>query len=89
MNCVLNYFKDFHGCILTELRYDKKLSDEFIKDYYVHSMDDKTAIILFCNYDVYPCGENNFEEAQTYTDWNWILRRDNMNNEWQVADCGY
>lgn len=81
IDTVLEKFKDFEGCTLTKLWYDEDKGKAGIED---------NKIILYSNFDVDSTGgDGSFNPNSTYTDWNWILIRDNKTSVWEVKDWGY
>lgn len=90
MNIVKKKFKsEFKGCILTDLWYDENVSttsaDEWTKQYNVEE-----AIVLLSNFNVDSSGgDGSLNPNTTYTEWQWILVRDNSNNKWELKTWGY
>ena len=84
MDRVLEKFKDFNGCDLTELWYDEAHSDAWTKDYAAG-----TAIVLLSEFDVDATGGGSFNPNSTYPSFSWILTRENADVRWQVEDWGY
>lgn len=90
-------FKAFRGCELTDLWYDEEKSNSIIKGYMksghgsVNGINSDNVIVLLSNFDVgsYDGGDTGFESNSTYSDWNWILIRDDKNDKWRVDDYGY
>lgn len=78
--CVLEKFKDFRGCSLTELWYP---GDDLNKD-------DPNTIILYSNFTTDSSADSEgFNPNDTYSDWSWILEKDNDTNSWKIIDWGY
>ncbi len=47
-------------------------------------------MVLLSNFKVGPSGGNgSLEPNSTYTEWQWILIRDNTSDNWLVKDWGY
>jgi hypothetical protein len=96
LDCVKNKFEDFKGCNLTKLWYDEDRSNKSIELYLkngkglVNGSKAENVIVLFSNFDVGSSGVNQgFNPNSTYSDWNWILIRDNTMGNWRVDDWGY
>lgn len=89
IDVAINYFKkEFSGCTLTEITYigDDKLDayEEFAQR---HNAAD--VIVLVSSFDVdSSCGDGSLNPDSTYTDWNWILVR-NDGGKWTHVDHGY
>ena len=84
-DCVLKKFENFKGCKLTDLWYDEnnRMISQDIED------ANGSKIILLSNFDTITAGpDQGFNENSTYTDWCWILTRENANEEWVVKDYG-
>lgn len=92
--CIREEFATFdQECELIDLWYDKEKSDQVIDSYMKYgkgSVDEvKRENIIVIMSDI-KTGENtwSFESNTIYTDWNWILIRDNQDSEWVVEDYG-
>jgi len=94
-DCVLKKFKDFEGCDLEKLWYDEESSDVHIESYLStgrgseNGVNKENVIILLSNFRVDSTGGGGFNPNSTYTDWNWILIRDDKSGAWRVDDWGY
>jgi hypothetical protein len=96
INAVLNKFKDFIGCELLELWYDEKHSESLVESYMrsvrgrVNGVNKENVIVLLSNFKTSKssicCG---FNPNSTYTDWQWILIRNNNTDNWIVDAWGY
>lgn len=97
INVVKNKFnKDFHGCKLTDLWYDESKSNKAIESYIengrgsVNKVKESDIIILFSDFTVDPSGaDGSLNPNSKYTNWNWILIRENESGKWTVDDMGY
>ena len=96
INSVKKKFKDFQGCNLTKLRYDEEQSNNIIKGYLsngkgsVNGIKAENVIVLLSNFDVDSSGgDGSLNANSTYSNWNWILIRDNKTGKWKVDDWGY
>lgn len=96
IDAVLNKFKDFHGCSLTDLYYDESKSNSEIKSYMAHGhgskngVEENNVIILLSNFTVDSSGgDGSLNPDSTYTNWMWILIRDSQAGGWKVDDWGY
>ena len=80
-------------CELIDMWYDKEKSDRVIDSYIkygkgsVNEVKRENIIVIMSDLKT---GENtwSFEPHTIYTDWNWILVRDNPDSEWVVDDYG-
>ena len=82
-DCVLKKFRDFEGCDLQRLWYD-----EIETNYY--EIDNKKRLVFLSNFHVDASGgDGSFEPNTDYTDWKWIVIRDNESAEWIVEGWGY
>jgi hypothetical protein len=86
----------FDGCEMTKLWYSEKESNKMIEGYLNGGGGSKNAIkrenviVLLSNFDVDSSGvKQGFNPNSTYTDWNWILVRNNKTDNWRVKDWGY
>ena len=99
VDAVLAKFRDFEGCELKRLWYDEEMSDSIIERDIASSGENtiknsgagpENVIILFSDFYVDSSGgDGSFNPDSTYTDWIWILIRDNENGKWSVDDWGY
>lgn len=80
-------------CELLELWYDKEKSEQIIDSYMksdrasANKVKRENIIVIMSDLKT---GENtwSFEPNAVYTDWNWILVRENQDSEWTVDDYG-
>ena len=96
VDCIKSKFKDFHGCTLTKLWYNEKQSTKMTQDYTtigkgsVSKVKKENVIVLYSNFSVASTGgENGLNPNSKYTNWNWILIRDNKKGSWRAEDWGY
>ena len=96
MKRVKKKFKDFKGCDLTQLWYDEEKSKGFIEGYLKNGkgaasgVKSENVIVLFSDFDVDSSGgDGSLNPNSTYSNWNWILIRDNKAGNWKVDDWGY
>lgn len=96
ISCVKNKFVDFNGCKITKLWYDESESNSDVEDYFKYgrgtsgNVKPENVITLKCNFDVGFSGGNGIlEPNSTYTNWMWVLVRDDKKGNWRVDDCGY
>ncbi|APH06514.1 DUF4829 domain-containing protein [Bacillus weihaiensis] len=89
-------FKDFIGCTLTHIWYieDKsmKITDDYMKygNGSVNGVQQENVIVLLSSFKVGSSGgDGSLEPHSTYTDWNWIVVRDDHSDKWRVDDWGY
>ena len=96
MDCVKDKFKGFEGCNLTKLLYDENRSNKSIEVYLKYGKGStngakaENVIFLFSSFDVGSSGvKQGFNPNSTYSNWNWILIRDNEQDKWRIDDWGY
>lgn len=88
--------EEFAGCTLTKLWYDEEYSDRMIESYLIsgkgskNGANAKNTIVLLSDFTVDESGgDGSLNPNSTYTDWNWILIRDDGKAQWTVDDWGY
>ncbi len=89
IDIILKVFKkSYPGCTLTELTYAGDEKTEREKDFAKkHNADE--VIVLISNFHVDSSGQVvTFNPNSTYSNWLWILVRNN-GSEWRLVDCGY
>ncbi|WP_142828013.1 DUF4829 domain-containing protein [Planococcus soli] len=87
--------RNFKGVELKELWFTEEESDRVVKDYmkYGHGSSNgikkENVIVLASNLKTdAKGGDSGFEPDFLYTDWNWILIRDDRSGKWRVDDWG-
>lgn len=89
MEVTKDYFRqNFDGCTLTELTYG---GDEKSRDFaeWADRHDADEVIVLLSSFDVDGSGgDGSLNPNSTYTNWNWILVREN-GGKWRHVDHGY
>lgn len=95
VDCLKSNF-DFEACTLTKIYYDEKKSNNAVKDYlqfgkgYENKVKAENVIVLFSDFDVDGSGKNPvLEPNSTYTDYNWVLTRDDKSKNWKIVEWGY
>lgn len=94
MDVVLEVFKGFCGCELTELWYDEDKSNREIESYMktgkgaYNGAQPEQVIVLLSNFNT---GDQTvtLNPNSRYTNWMWILIREDENAPWQLDDSGY
>lgn len=93
---VKTHFRGFSGCTLTDIWYDESDSTKLVDDYlkYGAGLENNASIEnsigLKSNFDVGSSGgDGSLEPNSTYTDWTWVLIRNNKNSNWKVQESGY
>lgn len=96
IDAVIKKFPDFVDCELTELWYDEAKSDREVEGYMsggkgsVNGVKKENVLVLFSNFNTgVQSGEDGLNANSRYSNWNWILIRDDANSPWQVDDWGY
>jgi hypothetical protein len=81
---------DFPASTLTKIWYDEEKSDSYFRDDFKQGVSPENVILLLSNFDVDGSGDNPvLNPNSTYTDYQWILRRDNKTSKWRIEDWGY
>ena len=87
---------DFEACTLTKIYYNEEISNTAVEDYLqfgngsVNKVKAENVIVLLSDFDVDNSGDNPvLNPGETYTNYNWILIRDDKNSDWKVDDCGF
>lgn len=89
MDVTLRYFKkEFSGCTLVDIAY---LGDDKLDDFqdWADRNDADQVIVLVSTFTVDASGgDGSLNPNSTYSNWNWILVRDD-GEEWEHVDHGY
>lgn len=95
VDCLKRSF-DFEACTLTKIYYNEEISNTAVEDYLqfgngsVNKVKAENVIVLLSDFDVDNSGDNPvLNPGETYTNYNWILIRDDKNSDWKVDDCGF
>ena len=95
VDCLKRSF-DFEACTLTKVYYNEEISNTAVEDYLqfgngsVNKVKAENVIVLLSDFDVDNSGDNPvLNPGESYTNYNWILIRDDKNSDWKVDDCGF
>ena len=95
VDCLKRSF-DFEACTLTKIYYNEEISNTAVEDYLqfgngsVNKVKAENVIVLLSDFDVDNSGDNPvLNPGESYTNYNWILIRDDKNSNWKVDDCGF
>ena len=95
VDCLKRSF-DFEACTLTKIYYNEEISNTAVEDYLqfgngsVNKVKAENVIVLLSDFDVDNSGNNPvLNPVESYTNYNWILIRDDKNSDWKVDDCGF
>ena len=95
VDCLKRSF-DFEASTLTKIYYNEEISNTAVEDYLqfgngsVNKVKDENVIVLLSDFDVDNSGDNPvLNPGETYTNYNWILIRDDKNSDWKVDDWGF
>ena len=95
VDCLKRSF-DFEACTLTKIYYNEEISNTAVEDYLqfgngsVNKVKAENVIVLLSDFDVDNSGDNPvLNPGETYTNYNWILIRDDKISDWKVDDCGF
>ena len=87
---------DFEACTLTKIYYNEEISNTAVEDYLqfgngsVNKVKAENVIVLLSDFDVDNSGDNPvLNPGETYTNYKWILIRDDKNSDWKVDDWGF
>ena len=95
VDCLKRSF-DFEACTLTKIYYNEEISNTAVENYLqfgngsVNKVKAENVIVLLSDFDVDNSGDNPvLNPGETYTNYNWILIRDDKNSDWKVDDWGF
>ena len=95
VDCLKRSF-DFEACTLTKIYYNEEISNTAVEDYLqfgngsVNKVKAENVIVLLSDFDVDNSDDNPvLNPGESYTNYNWILIRDDKNSDWKVDDCGF
>lgn len=95
IECVKSNF-NFEGATLTKIWYDEEKSNNLVDIYLENGngsqngVNEENVIILLSNFYVDDSGKNPvLNRDTTYTDYQWILIRDNEKREWKIDSFGF
>lgn len=87
---------DFKGCTLKKVWYDEEKSNYAASGYLgngkgsINGVKPENIIVVLSEFDVDSAGgDGSFEPDSTYSDWQFILIRDNKESDWEINDWGY
>ena len=87
---------DFEACTLTKIYYNEEISNTAVENnlQFGNGSENKVkaenVIVLLSDFDVDNSGDNPvLNPGETYTNYNWILIRDDKNSNWKVDDWGF
>ena len=79
--------KDFPGCTMTSLRYTA-ISGKDSNTEWATQYNAEEAMVLYSDFDVDSSGgDGSLGPNSTYTDWSWVLVREN-GGAWKIATWG-
>lgn len=89
MEVAMNYFrKEFDGCTMTKIEYIESKSQPAALEW-AQQYGAEEAIVLYSSFDVDASGgDGSLNPNSTYTNWQWILTRDEGEN-WVLRTWGY
>ncbi len=85
------FAKDFDGCTLTELRYDKDVENRFaeeIEKYHKENNQELIVVLSTFNTDE-KGGDGGFNSNDTYDNWQWYLVKTADKKSWKIINWGY
>ena len=85
------FAKDFEGCTLTELRYDKDVENRFaeeIEKYHKENNQELIVVLSTFNTDE-KGGDGSFNSNDTYDNWQWYLVKTAEKKSWEIINRGY
>lgn len=95
VDCLKDNFS-FEACTLTKIYYDENKSNAGVEDYLQfgkgseNKVEPENIIVLLSDFDVDNSGDNPVLNAgETYTNYNFILIRDDESSNWKIDDWGF
>ena len=95
IQCVKDNFS-FPEATLTTVWYDEEKSNDLIEEYLkngngsINGVKLENLIIILSNFDVDGSGDNPvLTPNTTYSNYKWILIRNDKNSYWEIDDFGY
>ena len=95
IDCLKSDF-NLEACTLTKIYYDEEKSNTTIENYFQfgkgseNNVKPENVIVLLSDFDVDDSGDNPvLNPGETYTDYNWILIRDDKDSDWKIDDFGF
>ena len=85
------FAKNFEGCTLTELRYDKDVENRFaeeIEKYHKENNQELIVVLSTFNTDE-KGGDGSFNSNDTYDNWQWYLVKTADKKSWKIINWGY
>ena len=85
------FAKDFEGCTLTELRYDKDVENRFaeeIEKYHKENNQELIVVLSTFNTDE-KGGDGSFNSNDTYDNWQWYLVKTADKKSWKIINWWY
>ena len=85
------FAKDFEGCTLTELRYDKDVENRFaeeIEKYHKENNQELIVVLSTFNTDE-KGGDGSFNSNDTYDNWQWYLVKTADKKSGKIINWGY
>lgn len=97
VNAVKTRFKKFKECELIKLWYDEERSDDYTREYLQNGRGtsngakEENVIVMLSDLKTgdHMNANTGFDDNGTYSDWIWILIRDDQDSAWVVDDYGY
>ena len=85
------FAKDFEGCTLTELRYDKDVENRFAEEIEkYHKENNQELIVVLSTFDTdEKGGDGGFNPNDTYDNWQWYLVKTTDKKSWEIVNWGY
>lgn len=85
------FAKDFEGCTLTELRYDKDVENRFAEEIEkYHKENNQELIVVLLTFDTdEKGGDGGVNPNATYTNWQWHLVKTKDKKNWEIISWGY
>ena len=89
MEVAMNHFrKEFDGCTMTKMEYNEAQTRGAAAEWAQHYGADE-GIVLYSSFDVDASGgDGSFSPNSTYSNWQWVLTRDEGEN-WVLRTWGY
>jgi hypothetical protein len=89
VDVILDNFKNWNGCTLTDIWYAGDTESLNEKEYYSDTYVYDEVIVFYSNFNVDSSGgDGSLNPNDTYTSWDWILCRSD-NGQWRILTYGY
>ena len=96
MDVVKQEFKGYSNCKLTDLWYEEPASNKEKERYFAQEDETENQVkpanqlVLYSHFKTGRSAANlTFNDHSVYSDWMWILAREDQDAPWKIVDRGY